>query len=675
MSNRRGSQGFCHFMQTQVIVLFVLLLIFIAIVLMATYISKTFISKKNIFYFLPLLALSTALYSVGYAYGKGFYDFFAFFECLVAGVRGFGFDLKREYVELLFSKNVIYAISMYAVVVLSSLTTISTSIGFVKAFLIKLWRVFSRVFRKPAVLLLGLNEEAFTFAKKEKRSIILIDRKEKLDPSWKQTLYENKVAYTRIDYSAQALSRLIAWTKGKTYIFQFESGLDRVNFLTKLIGELEVKEGNEVDIHVMVNDGDSVFVNKALTECKHAASISASSFSMHEIMGRKFSAKHNLAEFLPSSFIEKATLKENKDIDVVVLGAGKGANAIVEELILNNQFVTINDGKYCLKPVTYHLFDINDKAFDTKLVNMFSEGAKPFELPAIIKKARCNLKAGVDLSLLSSDTGRVPMPGDNRFVYYFVNIGDSLSNIAIANSIAEQLDHQNAVIFYAVDSIKEALPLNASVKVIPFGFKEDLLSLDNIADEDSRKMAEALHALYSKSKSKNQPFQVINIVEKYSNLRAWVNAEFKLNLLRLSLKENGSPISKKDYKAMYFEGSEEKVPYEDYFKLSTRNALRYQEHARWLTYYYWNDFKRMEIKDIVLKDNELIHKDLAKRRHAFVAPFYELDDIHKAEAKLYFEAELKPSFEESLEYVETYKYDSEILDSIYKEKPLYKLDE
>ncbi len=665
-------------MEAEVIASFVVLLLFITVMAFLVCRSKSFLSRKNFIYTLPIIALASWLYSIGYIYNGETYSLGAFFSILVSAIKCLAFEYKGAYADNLVAANPLYAFSVGAVIVLGGLTTISSLLGFAKIFIVNAFRLFFRIYGKSPIFVLGLNEEAIEFAKKDKRAVILLDKKnDSFSFETRGRLYANNIAYLRSDISSVSLSRYISYTNGKVHFFDFSFDSARLNLLTAIIEKIKLVGQHEVEFHVSVEEDNALFVNKRLAEAveksAYADKILATSFNLYEVLGKKWNEEYNFAEFLPRTFFDGVTILPNKRIEVVMLGAGKSSNAVLKSAILNNNFVTIEDGKFTPKEVTYHLFDINEKAFDKKIVKMFENGKKDLDISAIIKKGKSNLRGDFDPESLFDESGLVPSPNEDTFLFYFINIGSSLSNLALVNSLLERLSNDNYLIFYCVDSKDEVMDFENPRKIRPFGFKNDLLRLENISDEAHYKEAEEVHKNYCKAKKHSTPFNTLALIDAESNLASSANKEFRLNLLGFSFNKNGERVSKEEFDSIYLKGEKDSADYTSYFSMSARNALRYNEHQRWNTFYYLHDYRTMPLKDIVMRsDGEVIHKDSYKRLHACLRPYYELNEFNEYKAKLISEAS-SSSFEECLKEAEVYKYDSTVMDEIYKEAPIYYL--
>lgn len=675
-------------MEIHVIVFSCLLLAFLAFLLYKIIKYRDFISKNNAFYFIPLLILVFIGYSFGYYYANKFYDISSVVTCLYASLKSFAFVLNKDCIDALASVNFLYKISMYVSLILCGLTTVATVLGFVKVSVVNFFRFAIQTRKQDVDFIIGIDQDSIEFAKRVKNAIVLIEKGDKvLSPKLKEELFDNKVIYFKTDFTAKKIKRILRCRNGKYNIFEFNTKSETLNEVIQIIKNIKLKNNQSMRINVAVNDENILYVNKLLTEAcddgsvdkgktetskddsKNEKKIMASSFNLYNIIGRQFSFEHNLAEFLPRDFIENGTLKKDKNIEVIMLGAGKTSLAVMRYLIMNNQFVTVDGDKFKLKQVKYTLIDNDDRVFDNKIVNLFSKKRDDLELGAIVEFKKANIRSSLDDILVDNNKDK------NTFRYYFINVGNSLDNQTIVNSLYEQKKSEKYAAFYCVDSKKEIIESHSDKRIMEFGFKDDLLTKDNILNDKNFSEAEEINKIYNNLKGSEAPFSTLNIVEKLSNFYANMNREFKLNLIGLTMKPNGNKISKEEFDKIYFGKSmENKIKeYNDYFKINVNNALRYEEHARWNTYYYINGFKVMNNNEITINQKgELKHKNLDLRTHACLRDYYELNDVFKYEANLKVNGGFAKSFDEALSEVEAYKYDSQTMDDIIKDYEIYR---
>ena len=433
--------------------------------------------------------------------------------------------------------------------------------------------------------------------------------------------------------------------------------------------------------------------------------------------------------YLPKGFIEEGVVtpiddktEETKNINVVMLGFGKTSKAILKSLIMNNQFVQVVDNKYTCKKINLEIYDKSDEVFNDSLIThieKFSELCKedffdfdpelgPLELTVEMKHKKCDVKSDASEEFLKSI---IKKKNNSDFTFYIIGLSSSVDNSLVAEMLSKIVPPSSSIIFYNVDAYNERL-LSDSKICIPFGFKNDILSHDNITVEDIFTLAKLNNDEYNRKSGKNNDFYAIPIIEKLSNIYKEINLRFKLNLIGLDYtkdpeieglkyRKEDSDLQEKVYldyynpslyhlsleeiikKELEDEDSEysklikenteeskakaqlliEEKKYSQYFNLNLGNALIYQEHLRWAMYYFLYDYRGMKLSDIHFDENgKIVHKDIPNRRHACITSFIGIDKLHRHELQMFLDA----AKDKKLSQVETFQYDMK-LDTAYDE--------
>lgn len=346
-----------------------------------------------------------------------------------------------------------------------------------------------------------------------------------------------------------------------------------------------------------------------------------------------------------------------------MLGYGKTSKALFKSLVLNNQFVEIKGNKYQPKKVDYYLYDINNKSFQDPLLDILenkngfiSKRSEDIELPCNIHKSVIDVKNEHDESYLN-----LFKPKENEFTFYFISLKDGFENALIADKLNNLVSNSQSIIFYNVDTDKEAL-ISSSNNIIPFGYKKSVLNHSYICDERLWELSNAHNKAYNEYKGNTEiSYQRRPIIEKLSNTYSVINYRFKLNVLGFDFsKDSSSSISEEEFYQVYDKDNRRKEDkYENYFLISTRNAIAYQEHLRWVTFYIVNGYSMLPLEEVRYENNKLIHKNPLKKQHACLLPYYELDKLVKLEEKLLPEGIDKTS-------ADVYRYDFQSLDKLFE---------
>ena len=669
----------------------VAIIIFLAVVVFLGFFTKTVISKRALWYSIPLISYMYLIYLVGFINSGQSLNGIVFFNCLVYALKAFTFEINSGYVSTLVAQDSIYALSLYLGVICCGLTLIFGALELVKVtFHNDLAKTF-RLLGKKADFVLGYNEDAIKYCKSNKDTVLWIDSTVvKLKKEDKLKLYDDNIIYIYAPFNAKRLKRNSFLVFENVFVICFQDNNQYISSILKTLEEIKPYKKKIIEFHVQTRSDNLSFVNEQLTRrCVNKANLMASSFDYYELMSRKFSLDHNLAKYLPDGFIKDGVVTEGRNINVVMLGFGKTSKAILKSILINNQFVEIVDNKYCCKKINVELYDTSSDAFDDRMVTHIKHFDKlcekdyfnfdpvlgPLELTATIGECKkCNVKSDVSEEFLAS-----LIKDKNDFTYYVVALSDSVDNSMIAEMLSKTVSESSSIIFYNIDDHNERL-LTDSTICYPFGFKNEILSHDNITAEDLCSLAKLNNESYNKKSGKNNDFYTIPIIEKLSNIYKEINLRFKLNLVGLdfTFDKNVQGLSKKQYEEKYnykkyhkdideyiemfgiAKAAEEK--YNDYFELNVANALIYQEHLRWAMYYFLNDYKGMKLEQIILKDGKIIHKDIPNRKHACITSFEGTDKLHRYELQMY----LDNNITKSISSVETFQYDMK-LDTAYEE--------
>ena len=666
--------------------------IFLALVIFLGFFTKTVISKRAIWYSVPLIIYMFLIYYVGYTYAGEPVNGLVLFNCLVYALKSFTFEINSGYVSSLVSVYSVYALSLYLGVICCGLTLVFGAFELVKAAFHNDFYRTLRLLGKKADFVLGYNEDAFKYCKSNKDTILWIDPTVvKLKKEDKMKLYDDNIIYIYAPFNAKRLKRNSLLVFKNIFVICFQDNNQYFSSILKTLEELKPFKKKIIEFHVQAKSDNLSFVNEQLTRrCLNKDNVMASSFDYYELMSRKFSFDHNLAKYLPKGFIEEGVVTKGRNINVVMLGFGKTSKAILKSILINNQFVEISDeNKYRCKKINIEIYDKSEESFEDPLITHIKHFEKlcakgyfnfdpklgPLELSAeIIETKKSNVKSDVSDEFIAS-----LIRDENDFTYYVVALSDSVDNSMIAEMLSKTVSQSSSVIFYNIDDNNERL-LTDSTNCYPFGFKNEILSHDNITAEDLCTLAKANNETYNKKSGKNNDFYAIPIIEKLSNIYKEINLRFKLNLVGLdyTFDKSVKGLEKVEYEKKYNakkyhkdidyyiemfgikNAAEEK--YNDYFELNLGNALIYQEHLRWAMYYFLYDYKGMKLEDIKLVNGKIVHKDIPNRKHACITSFEGADKLHRYELQMY----LDNNITKSISNVETFQYDMK-LDTAYEE--------
>ena len=668
------------------------IIIFLLIVVFLGLFTKTIISKRAIWYSVPLTIYMFSIYLIGYLHTNESFNMIVVFNCIVAALKSFAFEVNSGYVSALIAEDFIYALSVYLGVTCCGLTLVFGALELVKTSFYNEIKRFFILFGSKADIILGYNEDAFKYCKSNSKTVLWIDPSiVKLTKEDRMKLYEEDIIYIYAPFDAKRLRRNSLFVFKNLFVICFQDNNQYISAILKTLEDLKSSK-KIIEFHVQTKSDHLTFVNEQLTSrCVNKNNVMASSFDYYELMSRRFSLDHNLAKYLPEGFIKDGVVVNDREINVVMLGFGKTSKAILKSIIINNQFVQIVDGKYQCKKINVELYDNEEASFDDRLITHiehfdmlcekdyfdFDPLLGPLELTVNITHTKCNVKSSTSKEFISS-----LIKDKKDFTYYVVALSTSVDNSMLAEMLSKTVCESSSVIFYNIDDNNERL-ITDSKNCYPFGFKNEILSHDNITVEDLCSLAKLNNDSYNKKSGKTSDFYAIPIIEKLSNIYKEINLRFKLNLVGLDYTDdpNVSGLTKEEYQKKYdskkyhksyeyyvnkfgVEKADE-LKYKEYFELNLSNALIYQEHLRWAIYYFLYNYKGMKLSDIKLEKGKIVHKDIPNRKHACITSFDGIDKLHRYELQMY----LDNNISKLMCNVETFQYDMK-LDTAYEELTL-----
>ena len=647
------------------IVYLILLIVIALIVIVINTLSRTLLDKKNLVFFLPVLIILFFIYVTGYHEVVGKLSGLNYFKCITAAFDSFSFKVANDIVSPLMEKDPIYAADVYFSVTFAGLTVISGILGFFKIGIDNFFSVLFKSLNKELDIVVGDPALGVEYAKKNKHSILWVDpRVNRLSNEEKKKYFSSRVSYVNLPLTGSRVKRFTWMHRGFIQIVCLQKDNKYLSDILSLIESLNGKRKYPFRLFVQTNDNLLSFVDDKLgEECSKVNGVTASSFDVYELISRKFAYDYNLAEFLPRSFYKDGTIVKGKNINVVMLGFGKTSRAVFKGLLLNNQFVELVDGKYCAKKINCYLYDVNPKCFQDSLINYLQHNdifemnndVETCELPCEVHCGTLDVKTNIDEDYLKKFR-----PSEDDFTFFFVSLKDGLENALFAESLTKTINSERSMIFYNVDSDKENIA-SKSKNIAPFGFKQSVLNHNYICNEELWELANEHNKNYANYKGSDSTEYVRrSIIEKMSNAYSVINYRFKLNVLGFDMvKESDNPVGEEEFMKEYDpdnKRSEDK--YENYFSISPRNAIAYQEHLRWSVLYLLNGFSPLPLNEVKYESGRLVHKDVFSKKHACLVPYYELDKLVKLEESLLPKGEDKSK-------ADTYRYDFQSLDKLF----------
>ncbi len=488
-----------------------------------------------------------------------------------------------------------------------------------------------------------------------------------------------------------------------------------VNSNDKKIGKLalskytlpKIKDSRIFFIHVEIDfDNQQTIRNNLLSSKanqneKNCIAAFIDCFNRHDLISLNFIENHPITRFLPQEFIdyETATIKNDKQINVMYIGFGKVAKALYRSQLMNDQLVTIkktSDGSRHIESfkINYYAFDhqvdgLNNKnnsfysdRYDNN-INKYTTDEYFDSIPKLNNLKYFPLELDSNEVFLKINKILFNNEDNNTFNRIIVSFKDDIDNIDYALKLKE-LFYKNGYnensdryeIFVRIrdsDSVNIVNKLLGDKHIKIFGNISNIFNHDIIVKEKQMNIAKLINSEYKKGKGLYATgWYELPYIKQFSNLYASINLRLKLNLLGYDYKitnyliDNNNCIDKLN-EILSFNSSIN--DYKDYLffkniKPNTRllaiHLLAYQEKLRWNAFYLMHGYVPMKINSIEVRN---INGKLKQKKddddlcvHGCITTYEGLDKYHMLLAILTCNHNDK-SIEYNLNDVHTYKYD------------------
>ena len=625
--------------------------------------------KKAIIFVVPTFFIIFSIYLIGFLNFNNGITTLNFYKLIVASLKSFAFDTKTELISKSLENTLYYFVYCLGIGI-AALSTAFSIIGLCNVVIINGILVFVTLKKNPDIVI-GNTSDSIEYCKKNKNSILFINSQvQKLSSDEKGKIFGLKIPFIYRSFKSSYFNKKIFLSKKINFIYMDK--IENIHYLYDFLKTVKTSEKRVMIFHVLTEEESIYYISDHLTEiCQKNEFLTAYVLNRYELLGRNFCIKQNLAYYLPKTFLDGVTIKKDKKISVNIVGCGKTGKAILKAVIMNNQFVTLEDNEYKCFKVTYNVFDKIEDNAKNALINFInsyndlitSKDTPAPEQPCFVNWKKINIKNDFDKIHFSTS--------DDEFVFTILCLNKSMDNCQIASLLSKNIDLTKNVVFYNVDYQNEGFVDNGNI--VPFGFKHEMMSHDAIVNNTLGLLADLSNQTYWDLKDKKAPtnFHKLSLITKLSNFYADLNIKFKLNLLGLDMvkDENCKSLTKDEFYKYYNHSTIDS--YDDYFKKSIPNALAYQEHLRWCTFYLLQGFTTLsttEFKFVEYFDSNgkkkynVVTKDEFSKKHGCLTTYAGLDIVHKKIYSLYKENDIN---KELFKDCETYQYDFALMDNVY----------
>lgn len=626
------------------------------------------------------------------------------FDCLTATIKQFvgeiNSDLVTDYASVYPKYIHIFGIGA----VLAVMTSFLAAIGlFGRRFINSL-----KIIAKAGILnsgscdiVFGCDESAMLYAKNKKNTILAVEEDEKEKAV---DLMEDGYTVLRRNFSG-AFFKSRYFGDNKTYNLIFPN--NKNNFLetvNTIVSYLESgKKLKKMYFYVEADEGFTEVLQNRITsldeKIKKGGTLlrqRINFFSRNELIARKLVEAHPITRYMPEDFFASdRSVKEDKILNVFMLGMTPLSLEIYKQFVINNQLVELKNGAYQNHKINYYIADdsnIESKwrfgGLEKALTELSQRKDDYFELPDMpyrINFIKTN-PTGLDLDEISDIIKK-----ENSFSFVFIDSGDNCINLEICSKLHLLIGNRQNSRIFVCDPVCLA---GRSNNIVSYGDTEKIFNHDVIVDESLVSLAKRINRTYCLDSKKsaditpedeakaNESWIKCGYFDKYSNIYLANNLRLKLNLLGFDYVKDGKAAGLEEIK-------EEKIairlPYEKYFEPGKENSLLAQEHARWNAYHMLNGYlplKKSKLSVRKLSDEEIkariadakttnkmdiiekTAKDKTFKKHICLTSYKGLSAVSETLANLANEA--TASLEYSAEDFEYYNNDGMLFDIIHE---------
>ena len=527
-------------------------------------------------------------------------------------------------------------------------------------------------------IVIGTDSEALLYAKNNKNCIVVANK-----PLEKNTLISyiskgyivwNKVFSSNLlktkNFNKKTVYNFICFSKDNEFIKYLESFISY---------KKEEKQHKNIRLFLEVEENKIETLRREIVE-KNNQEDMITVFSKNELTARDFVENHPVTKYLPDGVIlNDSTIKSIEKINCFFVGLSKLSEEILKQFIIENQLIKVENNQYKNHPINYYLFDEKKKNNNYIIKDLLDElkGLNPSEY-VDIPEVPFNLEYSDDVSNFKDVIKQIinKVKEKNSYTFIIVDLDDEFKDVDLGAKIKDLLSpYENYHIFVCG---KEKYHVD-DVKLTYYGSNAKILTHDVIVNESLSIMGKTVNKMYFKQQmqdEKDKPNYLSLVEEKansswkkqsyftmYSNIYSALSLRVKLNLLGLDYVNDGNKNNLDLIKEKY--GKDHEKDYESYFKLTKRNALIAQEHARWNAYHLVNEFmplKKEEISVSKIEEDKVSFKtkNMQLKKHACLVSYEGLDKLSSYLAE---KATKSLGKDVSKEQYDLYVYDCALIES------------
>ncbi|MBQ6894757.1 MAG: hypothetical protein IJN40_04630 [Clostridia bacterium] len=671
---------------------------------------------KTFIYGAFVVALNFLLYAVPVFYAREVLNsdaslLMSLLDCASATVKQFVGEIKTEAITdyaTIYPKYIHIFSFGAALAVMTSFLAALGLFGRQTINSIKLFYRAGSLSRGSCDVVFGSDEASKLYVKKQKNAIIAVGEDEKEKAT---TLMESGFTVLRKDFSeAFFKSRYFGRSKEYNIIFpnnnnNFIGTVDTiVSYLKsgcRLRNVYFYVEADEGFIEILQNKITNL--DKELSEEGVFLRERINFFSRNELIARKLVESNPLTRYMPEDFFAPdRSIKEEKKLNVFMLGITPLSMEIYKQFVINNQLVGEKNGTYVSHMVNYYIAD--DKNIESlwcfgglkkALAELSGRCDDYFELPEMPYNFK-HINVNPSDAELDEISAIIKKPDSYSFV--FIDSGNTCTNLELCNRLHLLIGNRENNRIFVCDPSCLATSGN---DIVSYGDIEKIFCHDVIVDESLYDLAKRINKSYNEDlddnkkkesektqaekeaekKHENKLWVKLGYFDKYSNISLATNMRMKLNLLGYDYVKDNMGAGLDDVK-------KEKIaidlPYKEYLNTGKEQALLAQEHLRWNAYHLLNGYlplkksklsvrlktqKELE-KDKLNKETadkmELLvktTKDVPFKKHICITSYKALNEL--SESLLEYASRANPKGEYTIEDFEYYGNDGMLLKIIH----------
>ena len=589
--------------------------------------------------------------------------------------------LKYHYSDVasLMNANLFYKITVELGFALITLNAVMFSVSFCGQFVMNLVSSFvTRKFKKKVVVVVGYNQNSIDILKSIKKQHGKAVLMGKLTPELRDNAFLYRANYINLspedDFGGKILKLFKKFDRKKvSVILNCEDDAVSLRYVKQLCKMIEKERLTALPLTKPYGLQAYVFASKAnestFAHYEEASYGLVKFMSRHEQIATDFIKKYPLTQFMTERQLdyETATVKNDVNLNVVMVGFGKLNETLFLTSVSNNQFLTIKDGKLSPKAVNYHIYDRNypagkiskEHSVHSRSLNhgymryekFLKENAARqgdylefLEEPAKIQFHPCDISHSDFYASV-----RNTLSDKNAYSYVILSFGTDMENIELAEKLQQKIREWNTPSFVKIFVKMRDEKLAREIKedfegdlIQVFGTNQNCVyNADGILNEKTEYMAKLRHLLYiAEDEQKKRGKSAVSLTEealenrarekwyrfkqfqRESNVYGVLSLRMKLHLLGYDMAEKGDDMAE-EFEDKYERG-DKRTPSEISVEGKTvwnycnaeqgRQSIRWtyavQEHQRWCANMICNGIIPSDKEEIKLSGGRVFEKRL-----------------------------------------------------------------